>query len=939
MLGEVLKRIIEEFPLKDEERNNKPFKNDSTAAFMRGKASEELENIIQSYSYDLDNYVITFSPGQSQWNHRPWGGIRNEKVSTSFQNGFYVVYLFKTDRKGVYLSLNQGYTSIEKDKKIKDKIGELENKSSFLRNNISKIPNDFKNTEIDCKDDKREKTQAGNIISKFYTFSELDDEEMLLNDLYEVMEIYNELIPVYIKEFLGKEIEVEESTNDNNSTELNVWRIYPGSAADREKLWPKFKEMGYIGVGWFGEKDNRKDYNDFESPKELTKLLKDTYPEEHQGNPTSSALMIFDFRDSMNIGDYIVVSGGYNKVLGIGIIKSGYLSPNNSENPLFDDIFIHLRKVDWKILDEIELNKNKGGRFFQQQTLNKLKWKKWLEIEVEYSKEYKINLLNKLYEKFEREYLTQEKGIEHLNDYANNESFVKEYYNEINKNIEILNDVENPYIHKLLPINREFLTPTGFKTFTAFGYKKNQYPQLSLAIFNLIKDLINTTDSSEQKKIIKEFIKSPYSKGSQSGVISPVLHALNPDFLIINSKTIDSIKFLSKIMGNSMKINSQLSDYIENNNNLKVFLNQLIKKINNLSNFHQFDAFCHWLCEKTLAHYANGSIMPMNFIIKDNGVSIYPDVSIEPKNIFTDLLLDNKVFFQICGALNSNKHLMLTGAPGTGKTDLAIDISKTATSMEFTDDFILTTATSDWTTFDTIGGYMPDENGNLHFQEGKFLQAIKENNWLIIDEINRADIDKAFGQLFTILSGQDVELPFKNDKGITYKIKRIHKNNNYFDESTATYYVGNNWRIISTMNVYDKDYLFEMSYAFMRRFALVYINIPHLEDFNKLLNKWGRSLDEEIRNKILDLYKINNHREIGAAIFKDMIKYLESLIKLDMTENILEDAFISYILPQFEGLEDSKMEEVWKIVKSVFPENNNDLKKRFEDISAFTLKE
>jgi len=37
------------------------------------------------------------------------------------------------------------------------------------------------------------------------------------------------------------------------------------------------------------------------------------------------------------------------------------------------------------------------------------------------------------------------------------------------------------------------------------------------------------------------------------------------------------------------------------------------------------------------------------------------------------------------------------------------------------------------------------------------------NNLLVIDELNRADIDKAFGQLFTLLSGQSVQLPYTVD--------------------------------------------------------------------------------------------------------------------------------------------------------------------------------
>ena len=193
----------------------------------------------------------------------------------------------------------------------------------------------------------------------------------------------------------------------------------------------------------------------------------------------------------------------------------------------------------------------------------------------------------------------------------------------------------------------------------------------------------------------------------------------------------------------------------------------------------------HWMCEEKLANYACGNIMPIEFISKKYEPMPPKEVFIKPENIITDLLLNDNVFSQVCGALNSKKHLMLTGAPGTGKTDFAIDISKTA-MKNFADGFILTTATSDWTTYDTIGGYMPSNDGkSLKFEEGKFLQSIKQNKWLIIDEINRADIDKAFGQLFTVLSGQSVELPFKDgDKPI--KIQRTNKNRSY-DRSRNKY--------------------------------------------------------------------------------------------------------------------------------------------------------
>jgi len=139
---------------------------------------------------------------------------------------------------------------------------------------------------------------------------------------------------------------------------VRVWKIAPGN---RAMFWDDCRSRKCISINWL----NKTDLSIFPMMKDIRRALRKLKP----ANESRGANSIWRFANEIHQGHVVIANEGLSFVRGIGVVRSGYIPPDDIRNPNRNqEHHRHIRFVDWLIDRRLNL----GMRLFIQPAVQEL---------------------------------------------------------------------------------------------------------------------------------------------------------------------------------------------------------------------------------------------------------------------------------------------------------------------------------------------------------------------------------------------------------------------------------------------------------------------------------------------------------------------------------------------------------------------------------------
>lgn len=587
-----------------------------------------------------------------------------------------------------------------------------------------------------------------------------------------------------------------------NKESRNYFKFAPGSQASE---WERFHNENIIAIDF-----NFDDLNKFESREEMNKEI--GLKDDDKSNKTWN-LWLFK---TANIGDVVFATKGVNTCLGIGIIEGSYFFDGIWDN------FNHRRKVKW-ITDKVYQYKSNSLKnyknLFRPDTFSptivyEFILNEYVRLYPELASIFAANNLKFTAEKIGTTPIVSEPLVE---------------IDEVNEETEPLNFWWLNANPKIWSISNH--TEGQRQTYTTHNEKGNK--RRIYKYFEAAKegDLIIGYESTPTKQIkaIYEVTKGIHNTANGEEI----------EFELVEKLEIP-------VHWNDLKNNAALQ-------HCEVFINN------------------------------QGSL----FKLTEEEYDIIREI-IDNKNIITEKLLQSSNikkykftddsdkpfiseadFLQTVALLKRKKNIILQGPPGVGKTFIARKLAYEIMQEVKDANIEMVQFHQSYSYEDFIQGLRPTQKGGFDLRDGIFYsfcqRALAHPDrpfFFIIDEINRGNLSKIFGELMMLIEAD------KREEKFALKLT-------YAEDEEDRFYVPSNLYIIGTMNTADRS-LAIVDYALRRRFAFITLQPDYGNNFRSFLASKGLSAGmvehicsavSKVNSKIKEDINLGEGFQIGHSYF------------------------------------------------------------------------
>ncbi|MFD1032480.1 AAA family ATPase [Metaplanococcus flavidus] len=376
-------------------------------------------------------------------------------------------------------------------------------------------------------------------------------------------------------------------------------------------------------------------------------------------------------------------------------------------------------------------------------------------------------------------------------------------------------------------------------------------------------------------------------------LIQEIDQVMNEDF--IDPKTAEVNEFRNWLSNQVTDTGASLNDKtitqkisslkdIEQHSNVSIFGETDIEELKRLKDVV--------LSDETYQKYKGVAGSSMDYYIRyaESKPTIQDNESYTTEDFLSDVFIEKQDLVRLISLLENKKNLILKGAPGVGKTYIAKRLAYAMMEEKDETRVQMVQFHQSYSYEDFIEGFRPKAEGDgFELKQGPFVKFARKaardperSYFFVIDEINRGNMSKIFGELMMLIEAdkrdEQINLLYSNDK----------------------FSVPPNLYIIGMMNTADRS-LALLDYALRRRFSFFEINpafqngtfnsyVAELENpdtLNRVVDEI-KSLNNQITEELGTGFQIGHSYFVGGAYKVDTVNRLEEVIEFEIIPQLFE---------------------------------------------------